>query len=69
VQIEGYRGLLALSDQPSGTACFITFWESAEAAEKSRASRSSLRDQLAATAGADVLGTEEYAVIYQDEVG
>ncbi|MEP7225684.1 MAG: hypothetical protein ABI783_12090 [Actinomycetota bacterium] len=68
-QIEGYRGLLALSDQASGSACFITFWESEEAAEKSRASRASMRDQLAATAGAEVLGTDGYSVIFKDELG
>jgi hypothetical protein len=67
-QIDGYRGLLALADTGSGTACFMTFWESAEAAEKSRASRASMRNQLAATAGAEVLGTDEYAVIFRDEL-
>jgi hypothetical protein len=34
--------------------------------EKSRASRASLRDQMAATAGAEVVGTEEFTVAYSD---
>jgi hypothetical protein len=65
-QIDGYRGLLALVDEKSGTAYFVTFWESIEAVEKSRTSRASLRDQMAATAGAQVVGVEEFAVAYAD---
>jgi hypothetical protein len=65
-QIEGYRGLLALVDEESGSACFVTFWEDEEAVIKTRASRSSLRDQMAATAGAEVVGAEEFLVAYSD---
>ena len=65
-QIDGYRGLLALVDEGSGTAYFVTFWEDAEAVEKSRTSRASLRSQMAATAGAEVVGIEEFTVAYAD---
>jgi hypothetical protein len=65
-QIEGYRGLLALVDEGSGSACFVTFWENAEVVEKSRASRTNLRNQMAATAGAEVVGTEEFTVAFSD---
>jgi hypothetical protein len=65
-QIDGYRGLLALVDEESGTAYFVTFWENLEAVEKSRTSRSSLRSQMAATAGAEVVGIEEFTVAYAD---
>jgi hypothetical protein len=65
-QIDGYRGLLGLVDEASGTAYFVTFWEDAQAMEKTRVSRSSLRDQMAATAGAQVVGTEELAVVFAD---
>jgi len=65
-QIDGYRGLLALVDQDAGSACFVTFWENEEAVVKTRASRSSLRDQMASTAGAEVVGTEEFVVAYSD---
>ena len=67
-QIDGYRGLLALVDQASATAYFVTFWENAESVQKSRASRSNLRNQLAATAGAEVVGTEEFTVAYADRL-
>ncbi len=67
-QIEGYRGLLALVDEETGSACFVTFWDSEEALVKTRASRLSLRDQMAATAGAEVTGTEEFTVAYSDGI-
>jgi hypothetical protein len=67
-QIEGYRGLLALVDEGSGTAYFVTFWENAEVVEKTRTSRANLRNQMAATAGADVVGVEEYSVAFADGV-
>jgi len=67
-QIDGYRGLLALVDEESGSACFVTFWENEDAVVKTRASRSSLRDQMAATAGAEVVGSEEFVVAYSDRV-
>jgi hypothetical protein len=65
-QIDGYRGLLVLVDEDAGSACFVTFWENADVVEKTRTSRASLRDQMAATAGAEVLGTEEFTVAYSD---
>jgi hypothetical protein len=65
-QIEGYRGLLVLVDEKSGSACFTTFWENEEAVIKTRASRSSLRDQMAATVGAELVGAEEFVVAYSD---
>ena len=63
-QMDGYRGLLALVDEKAGSAFFVTFWESEEALAKTRTARSSLRDQMASTAGAEVVGTEEFAVPY-----
>ena len=65
-QIDGYRGLLALVDEEAGSACFVTFWEDEEAVVKTRASRSSLRDQMAATAGAEVVGSEEFIVVAEE---
>jgi hypothetical protein len=67
-QIDGYRGLLALVDDEGGNACFVTFWENEEAVVKTRASRAGLRDQMASTAGAEVVSTEEFVVAYSDGV-
>ena len=68
-QIDGYRGLLALVDEEAGSACFVTFWENEDAVVKTRASRSSLRDQMAATAGAEVVGSEEFVVVTAESPG
>lgn len=65
-QIDGYEGLLALVDEGNGSACFVTFWKDVEAVVKTRASRSSLRDQMAATAGAEVVGSEEFIVVAEE---
>ena len=67
-QMDGYRGLVALVDEESGSACFLTFWENEEAVVKTRVARHGLRDQMAATAGAEVVGAEEFVVAYSDLV-
>ena len=46
----------------------VAFWEDEEAVVKTRASRASLREQMAATAGAEVIGAEEFVVAYSDIV-
>ena len=61
-EFDGYRGILVLADGASGTARVLTFWESAEHEQRSRASRLAIRDKLSATAGMEIVGTEPYAV-------
>lgn len=68
-QIDGYRGLLALANAEGQAACFMTFWDTEEARTNSRSTRENMRNQLAAMAGAEVLGMEEYSVIFTDEIG
>ena len=58
-EYEGYRGTLVLTDQNAETARLITLWDSAEDEERARESRGAMRDQLAATAGMEVV---EFAV-------
>jgi hypothetical protein len=65
-QFEGYQGLMILTDQESGKARMITFWESQEAADKSRPGRLKMRDQLSGTIGVRVEGTEPYTVSFLD---
>ena len=65
-QFEGYEGLMILTDQASGLARMITFWESQEAADKSRPGRLKMRDQLSGTVGVRVEGTEPYTVSFID---
>jgi hypothetical protein len=43
----------------------ITFWESPEAADRSRVGRLTMRDRLSETIGVDVEGTEPYHVSFR----
>ena len=58
-EYEGYRGTLVFTDQGTETARLITLWDTAEDEERARASRGAMRDQLASTAGMEVV---EFAV-------
>jgi heme-degrading monooxygenase HmoA len=52
---EGYLGLVMLTDEGSQTARVITFWESAQAEMSSRTGRKTMRDQIAGSAGLEVV--------------
>jgi hypothetical protein len=54
-EYEGYRGIVVLADEDTGTTRLITLWESAADEERARVSRGAMRDQLAATAGVEVV--------------
>ena len=54
-EYEGYRGTLVLVDEGAQTARLITLWESAADEERARTSRGAMRDQLATTAGMEVV--------------
>lgn len=58
--LDGYRGLIMLTDEPGGLARIITLWESPEAEERARATRATMRDRLSATAGMTVEALEVY---------
>jgi hypothetical protein len=61
-EYEGYRGTFVLTDQAAETARLITLWNTAEDEERARTSRGAMRDQLAATAGMEVVGFEVFDV-------
>ena len=52
---DGYLGLVMLTDEETKTSRVITFWESREAESKSRPARKTMREQIAGTAGLDVV--------------
>ena len=56
---DGYLGLVMLTDEESQTARVISFWDSREAEVRSRTARTTMRDQIASSAGLDVV---EYRV-------
>jgi hypothetical protein len=62
-EYEGYRGTLVFTDPDAETARLITLWESAEDEERARASRGAMRDQLAATAGMEVVDFAVFDVV------
>jgi hypothetical protein len=61
-EYEGYRGILVLTDEEAQTSRLITLWDSHEAEARARSSRGAMRDQLAATAGMEVVGFEVFDV-------
>ena len=63
-ELEGFRGLLMLSSEESGGTQVLTLWESAEVAERHRASRMRLRDLITGTVGVEVLETATYEVAF-----
>lgn len=68
-EYEGYRGTLVFTDEASRTARLITLWESREDEERARASRGAMRDQLAATAGREVVAFEVFDVVAHELIG
>jgi hypothetical protein len=65
---DGFRGLVVLTDEDGQRARIITFWESAEAEERARVGRGSMRDKLVGTVGMEVVGMELYEVPVLDLV-
>ena len=62
-EYEGYRGTLVFADESSQLARLITLWETADDEQRARASRGAMRDQLAATAGMEVVSFEVFDVV------
>ena len=64
--IQGFLGLVFLTDEATGTAQVIAFWESEEVAERHRAARLRLRDRVTSTVDVEVQETVSYNVPYAD---
>jgi hypothetical protein len=60
--LDGFVGSMMLS-RP-GTTLSLTFWESAEVAERQKAVRSEFRDRITAVAGVDIQEVEELEVTF-----
>lgn len=61
-ELDGFRGLMILTDEPRGVGHVLTFWDSQEAVVKTRSTRRTMREKLAATVGVEVTAYEEFAV-------
>lgn len=62
-EYEGYRGTFVFVDHAAGKARLMTLWETAHDEARARASRGAMRDQLAATAGMEVVEFEVLDVL------
>jgi len=64
--IEGFEGLLVLSNAEEGTTLVISFWESREVAEEHLEARMRLRDRITATVNVEVQETTDYEVTFAE---
>jgi hypothetical protein len=62
--IDGFEGLLMLSNEAEGTTLALTFWESREVADRHRAARMQFRDRVTATVNVQVEETVDYEVTF-----
>jgi hypothetical protein len=62
-EYEGYRGTFVLVEAVTRTARLMTLWETAADEERARISRGAMRDQLAATAGMEVVDFGVFEVL------
>ncbi|HJR94265.1 MAG TPA: hypothetical protein VJ807_02445 [Gaiellaceae bacterium] len=68
-EYEGYRGTLVFGDEAGQTARLITLWDTREDEQRARTSRGAMRDQLASTAGMEVVAFEVFDVLAHELVG
>ena len=63
-EVEGFRGLLMLTDEATGTVQAIALWEDEETAERHRVARARLRERVSATVEVDLQETVGWNVPY-----
>jgi heme-degrading monooxygenase HmoA len=63
-EIEGFEGLLMLSNQAEGTTLVLTFWESREVAERHRMARMQFRDRVTSAVNVQVEETLDLDVTF-----
>jgi heme-degrading monooxygenase HmoA len=63
-EIDGFDGLLMVSNVEEGTTLVLSFWESAEVAERHRAARMEFRDRVTAAVDVEVEETAGYVLSY-----
>lgn len=65
-QIDGFDGLLMLTNEAAATTLTITFWEDRAVAERHRAARTEFRNRVTAVVNADVEESVDYEVSFLD---
>jgi heme-degrading monooxygenase HmoA len=65
-EFDGYKGLYVLADPETGSARFVTLWESREAAARSAWSRDQVRESMVEAAGVRLDSVELVEVVLED---
>ena len=68
-EFDGYQGLVILADPETGTARFMTKWDSREAVQRSEQGRRQVRESMIAAAGAQLEQVELFEVVFDERVG
>ncbi len=63
-QIDGFEGLLMLSDETEGATLVLSFWESREVAEAHRVARMQFRDRITSALSVEVVETTGFEVSF-----
>jgi hypothetical protein len=63
-QIEGWKGLLMLSNEEEGRTLVLSFWESREIAEQHHAARMQFRDRITSAVSVDVEEWSGYDLVF-----
>jgi heme-degrading monooxygenase HmoA len=63
-EIDGFEGLLMLSDASTGTTLVVTFWESEEVAEKHAEARRQFRESITSAVNVNVVDTSGYELAF-----
>ena len=66
LQIEGFEGLLVLSNATEGATLVLTFWESREIADAHRHARMEFRDRVTSVVGVEVVETIGFEVAFAE---
>ena len=64
--IDGFEGLLMLSNEAEGTTLVISFWQSREIAEEHAAARARFRDRITAAVDVRVEDVSDYELTFAD---
>jgi heme-degrading monooxygenase HmoA len=65
-EIDGFEGLLMLSNEAEATTLVLTFWKDREVAERHRAARMRFRDRMTAAAQVTIEEVADYEVSFAD---
>ena len=65
-QIDGFEGLLLLSNETEGATLVLSFWESREVADAHRVARMEFRDRITSTVGVEVVETKSFEVAFAE---